>query len=253
MTRLHVGIYATNYTRMPHALNGCLSDAASWEQFFRDGKAHAIDALLEEDATANNIKNSIVSTLNAARDGDVCAFCASMHGTWIEDAREPDGRNEGLFAHDEDVVWDDWIRSVFASYPHVRIVMLADTCYSGGLDRANTETTRPRFVRAPMELLRVSRQAMRRVKPVESIGDNIVLHSAAAEHEAALDVHIPTGKLKGYHGAFTWAALSTLMAYGPESHGQWHRLICDAIRDGEYDQHPQLIATKRGRKSGVFL
>lgn len=252
MSNLHAVCMATNFVGEPHELGGCIADAESWAEWFQERKAATVEMLMALDCTGNNMRNVIVSLLNAANTGDTCAFQVSMHGTTLEDGSEPDGLAEGIYPDDGDVVWDDWLRSVIASYPDIRVVVFADTCYSGGFDKALAPRRKARFVRPSLDWLRECRAKVRGIRPAPEMPANYLLHAAAMEDEEALDVDIPGGDFSGPHGAFTWAMLDRYRVMRPSTHAQWHRLACNAIYRNEYDQNPQLIGSKRMRRGRIF-
>ena len=77
-------------------------------------------------------------------DGDMFFFSVSAHGGQIEDSNHDETRREGemvakdetLCLHDSQIV-DDELFDLWSRFaPGVRIVVVADTCHSGGMIRA---------------------------------------------------------------------------------------------------------------------
>lgn len=100
-----------------------------------------IQLLLNSNATKSNVKNAI-SLLNSRVDeNDVCLFFFSGHGTNgldISPFDEADGLDEYLCAYDGDIR-DDELSSWLGALPTTNVIVILDTCFSGGHIRGHLD------------------------------------------------------------------------------------------------------------------
>lgn len=100
-----------------------------------DWKDENITLLLDGAATSDGIKNAIDDMAEKATEQDTCVFFYAGHGNYgtdLEPVDEADGQDEYLCAHDQDICDDDfanWIEAI----PSNNIILLIDSCFSGGL------------------------------------------------------------------------------------------------------------------------
>lgn len=253
----------TNFLGQDCELRGCVADTRSWASFFQDElKAVTVVSLIDTEANGKDIRATLVSLLNSAHDFDEVNLQLSMHGTKIPCETEDDNEDEAVYPDDGDIITDDWFATVFSAYPRLRINVFADLCFSGGMDREFTprDTTiwipmsRSRFVSAPLARLAEYRARLKEQRKHRALATGCVRWFAASrEDEPALDVWLPEGNMiGGPHGAFTWAALTTYMAWKPKTARDWQYAIRKNLPSKDYNQHPQLLGAKWARKERIF-
>jgi hypothetical protein len=139
-----------NYTYVP-TLDGARNDAADITQALKRSGAAEVITLLDKDATKANVLGAWQSLLSKAKPGDVILLSYAGHG-----AQAPE-RNKGEESDHLDEFWvlagfnpqnvrGTWQETVFdnelfqweteASRRGVHVVLVADSCHAGGMDRA---------------------------------------------------------------------------------------------------------------------
>jgi len=247
---LHIGI---NYEGTANELYGCVNDALDWARAAR-ARGYDTRTLLDVDATRVNVLAILREAVDATRYRDRLFITYSGHGTKVPDADgdEADGFDEALVCADMRLVTDDELHAVFsARHRGARVVFVADSCFSGTVQRAFGDPTigRPRYL-PPAQLLdavAVTRavrleEAARPTKPSRVTA---LLLSAARETEVAYDAEIG-GRARG---AFTAAALDAL-AEQPADYRAWHASI--ELPSQDFPQTPQLGATWAQRRWKVL-
>jgi hypothetical protein len=143
---LLVGI--NDYPRPEDRLEGCVNDAFRLSATLQECNFQPDDIrlLLNDRATADEIRTRLEWLLDDVREGDVRFFGYSGHGAQLPAYGpnwEPDGFDECLVPWDcdwsrrETLVLDDWIYDLYSQIPYgVQFVMFLDCCHSGGLTRA---------------------------------------------------------------------------------------------------------------------
>jgi len=94
--------------------------------------------ILEENATKQAILNQPFDWLQTKdiHDDDSVLFYVSMHGHRLEDQDpldEPDGYDECLIPYDKNYISDDTLNQRFSSLHLDNLVIIFETCYSGGM------------------------------------------------------------------------------------------------------------------------
>lgn len=138
---LCIGLNEVNpdcYAGWRGTLAGCINDARDMEKIAKQGGFEQVKVLTNEEATLNNVRKHIAWAANDLRSGDIFLFSCSSHGSFTRDydGDEPSGYDQVICLWDGRWIDDDrgqlWAR--FA--PGVRIVMVADCCYSGSTAKA---------------------------------------------------------------------------------------------------------------------
>jgi hypothetical protein len=96
------------------------------------------ELLTNEDATIRAVMSKIMKAATQLDNGDIFLFTFAGHGSYLgdEDGDEPDARDETLVLWDL-MLSDDVLRlRLWPCFkPGVRVVMIADSCQSGTVDR----------------------------------------------------------------------------------------------------------------------
>jgi len=93
-----------------------------------------IQLLLDSEANKSGIQEAIEDMGNMASEDDVCLFFFSGHGTNGTDIApidESDGLDEYICAHDANIR-DDELSVWLGNLPTTNVVVIVDTCFSGG-------------------------------------------------------------------------------------------------------------------------
>ncbi|MBN1859856.1 MAG: caspase family protein [Candidatus Thermoplasmatota archaeon] len=118
-----------------------LVNTSNWE------KDHIV-LLLNEDATKQNILDSLIDISSLVDGDDVFLFSWNGHGTQIEDldGDDGDGKDEAICPYDTqkeggeilNVITDDELDSYFSMIPAEGLFLMFECCMSGGLVDTNT-------------------------------------------------------------------------------------------------------------------
>lgn len=130
-------VVGTNYPDTNFSLAGCVNDGLDWAHELA-GRGFVVDTLFDHQASRAAILDNLGELLGACQSGDTLVFTFSGHGTWVPGgADEP--RDEAICPNDlrqTGVITDDQLFELFSERRRgVRTVMLADSCYSGTLER----------------------------------------------------------------------------------------------------------------------
>lgn len=235
---LHIGIdkYPAGY-----GLACCVNDAKAMAKLF-GGRL-----LLDKKATRANIMAAVSETVRAPRAGQWAVITYSGHGTQLADTSgdEPDGFDEAIVDANLDVILDDEFQGMLSGrHRQSRILIIADSCYSGTIHRAA-----PLFTAAHLPALRRNRaRYLPRsvVKPQQRVVNagpqktlpNIVTVSGCADFELSYegDEHgVLSGAIVGeYLPNYTVRELAKEVALSVGASG--------------YPQHPQLTCSKAALK-----
>jgi hypothetical protein len=254
-------------------LKGCVNDAKSWAgaltQHF-DFASGDVTVLLDGDATKRRIITRLKALLRGARRGDVLVFTNSSHGTYIADTDGDEDRfDEALCPWDCDdrLIVDDELRVLFDALPAgVRFTFVSDSCHSGTVTRAlpaflnpdetflNPDKRRVRFLNPRLlglpELRSVLDQrawSTRTGRP-ESVMKEVLV-SGCRDIQYSYDAKIGSR----YHGAMTYYSLQALeRARWSTSYKAWVPRVNALLRDGGYDQSPQLEGRAEAKTRKVF-
>lgn len=128
-------------------LNGCVNDALHLQSLFRDHfgfPSEQIQLLLDQDCIRSNLLEGWRQLTEGAVAGDVLVFHFSGHGTYIPDQQgeEADLRDEITCLQDFDfsdsnsyLTDDEWFELTQSVPEDVHLLILKDTCHSGGSSR----------------------------------------------------------------------------------------------------------------------
>jgi len=157
-------IVGDNYPGTPAQLSGCANDAAHMRDYLRGQGFDDITVLLDRDCTRQAIERELDRLVGSLTGRDLGVFYDSGHGTEGSISLTPGApaiRHEGIVPYDyrtAGILWDEKVREILA-YVHsdARMVMILDTCFSGGMYRLAPPLTdhyrRARYL-APEEWLR---------------------------------------------------------------------------------------------------
>jgi hypothetical protein len=102
-----------------------------------------IELLLDSDATKTGIESAISNIAAVASPDDVCLFFFSGHGTNSTDKiplDELDNRDEYLCSYGSSIdefIRDDELSEWLDELPTTKVVVIIDTCYSGGIIKSD--------------------------------------------------------------------------------------------------------------------
>ncbi|MDB5523829.1 MAG: caspase domain protein [Rhizobium sp.] len=143
-------IGVNNYTYVP-TLDGARNDALDITQALNRSGAARVITLLDQDATKINVTGSWRSLISEAKPGDVVFLSYAGHGAQApqrNSGEEKDGLDEFwvLPGFNPRNIRETWRETVFdnelsqwfteASNRGVRVVLIADSCHAGGMERA---------------------------------------------------------------------------------------------------------------------
>jgi hypothetical protein len=129
------------------ALRGCINDAENLRSLlikFFDFRPQEIHLLKDEQVVKSNLQKEWQWLTAGARAGDTLVFHFSGHGSNVPDLNgdEPDHRDEITCLYDidfnnpasylSDDEWYDWVQKV---NPEAHLIIIKDTCHSGGSSR----------------------------------------------------------------------------------------------------------------------
>lgn len=227
---LHIG---NNYLGTGADLAGCINDAMSWRRFLVE-QLPGITANLKTGLDAAQILFVLSEVAAASLPGDTDWITYSGHGSFVTDKSgdEADGRDECIVGDDLVYVLDDEIRKTLRP-AQGKIIVVADSCFSGTVTRAmpaDYMPVRKRFFPPPdpidqfLGLLAPSRRILgnfsRRVLLLSGCNDR--QYSYESEGAGVLT----TVALEMYEPGMTWK--------------QWHAAIRTRLPSRSFEQSPQL-------------
>jgi len=117
-------------------LDWCEKDAQDMADLARE-QGFKPSLLLTAKATADKIVRAIRTAAATLGAGDIFLITYSGHGGSMADTGgdERDERDETWVAYDRQLFDDELYREYGAFAPGVRVVVLSDSCYSGGIDQ----------------------------------------------------------------------------------------------------------------------
>lgn len=277
MARLALCIGINGYPGTGMALKGCVNDAQRWAaELARRGYSVA-PPLLDTAATRQAMLAAIEAVIGAAVPGDVVVITFSGHGTYVFDTNgdeESDGFDEGLCPFDVadsaggPIVDDELHRCFAARASGVRLVLIADSCHSGTVNRGAAGNVRPRFL--PMDAWlaadRLARVKLRTRARVEQRDILPAFEVAVAGDAKADDDLLLAGCDEGKFdfsadteidgvatGAFSHYALQVLATLPPQAtYDDWYAALRKHLPSADYDQTPQLKGSAAARQRPVL-
>lgn len=254
-------------------LAGCVNDAYDWAEVL-GARGFVGTVLTDADATLAAVTAEFRQMLVQANRGDTVVFQYSGHGTWIPDGPwgevdggdEPDGRDEALVPVDYPdaglITDDDLYRLVNDNRDQgVRVLIVADSCFSGTVYRAMGGNAAPMKVSSGEPTPRVRFMPPAKVLPTEALPvaqrvaekpanghprTGAALLAACRDDQAAWDASFHGRP----NGAFTEAALRALTDRNPLSLKGWLSATRELIR---HDQDPQAMGTWWQRNMTRFV
>ncbi len=211
---LVVGINSYKSSAVPR-LNGCVNDMEDIAALM-SSIGYEVFKLRDEAATHSAITGWLNEARAQANAGVVSGlvYFHAGHGTQIKDTggEEADGLDEGILTYDSaqvggawsNLILDDWMsewmKGITALIP---IGIIADTCYSGGMNRDIPPQSSPRFVSPPGGSHIPTGAPRIGLSPMEITrkDPDRIMFSACRGDQTAADALID-GR---WRGAFSWA------------------------------------------------
>lgn len=137
-------ITVDNYPNVAGAhLSGCVNDGRHMEHVLVEEGFDDVSMLIDAEDTKANIEKELDRLVDGLGPDDLGLWFRSSHGTQGaagSDPAEPDRRMEGIVPNDfrtAGIIWDDQLRATLGRvHPRARMVVIFDTCFSGGMFRA---------------------------------------------------------------------------------------------------------------------
>lgn len=270
MARYALCVGINNYPGTDMDLSGCVNDARDWAAAL-EARGFRARTLLDAEATRKRMVESITELIAQARSGDSLVITFSGHGSYELDAEgdEANGFDQALCPHDvntrgEALVDDDLRRMFERRAARVRLLLVADSCHSGSVNRAPEAEPEamPRFL-PPAKWMAAPRLAQ--AEEVAARGKPTATLSAGLQRPGASDVLL-SGCGDGENdfsydarfrnrpnGALTYYALKALRDLPPgASYEEWHAEIRKSLPSLRYPQAPQLGGNAQARRLPVL-
>jgi hypothetical protein len=134
-------------------------DAQSWQQKLQK-LGFEITLLTDEQATLARLKREMTALSAKSQAQDIVIFVYAGHGTVIPDKSSEDGcrtalvpydarvitQNEKSFPDATSLLCDQWLKKWVMSFKSKQVMVVLDSCFSGGLVTARLAGVRPRFL-----------------------------------------------------------------------------------------------------------
>lgn len=177
-----------------------LLDSPGWD-------ADNITFLLNADATSWKVAAAL-DTFDSADENDLLFVYFSGHGGRVPDddpGEEADGFDEALFLYDSAYISDDAFELYLANVPMKRIVVMVDSCFSGGLLGGNPVASAGWSADWMSELTDLDGI---QVQDLDELSKCVVAVTASHETEYSWEI----GAIE--HGVFSYAILEALSGLG---------------------------------------
>jgi len=233
-----------------------------------------IAVLTDFGATKKAMQSGIRSLVSSGRKGDVLLLHYSGHGANVPDADgdEADRRDEILCPTDldwKDPLTDDWLRTTFDRLKAgVSLTVVMDCCHSGTNTRAPVAPDAPsipRYLPNPWDLvatesgrklrgsvragMRASSKAARRRSDIVQVDIPEVLVTGCRDTQTSADAHIGGA----FNGALTYSLAEAIRERkGELSYRELHALTLARLKQGAFDQVPQLEGRKENLGRAIF-
>lgn len=267
-----------NRYRIPGAdLRGCVNDVTNMQRVlvqFCGFRKSDIAVLTDFGATKKAMQSGIRSLVSSGRKGDVLLLHYSGHGANVPDADgdEADRRDEILCPTDldwKDPLTDDWLRTAFNRLKSgVSLTVVMDCCHSGTNTRAPVAPDAPsipRYLPNPWDLvatesgrklrgsvragMRASSKAARRRSDIVQVDIPEVLVTGCRDTQTSADAHIGGA----FNGALTYSLAEAIRERkGELSYRELHALTLARLKQGAFDQVPQLEGRKENLGRAIF-
>ena len=249
-------------------LAGCVNDATDWREFAVRELGFTREQtrmLADREATRGAILESWKWAIDGIKPGHLVLLQGSSHGVQIPDRNsdEDDRLDEAFCTYGfnwapNTMITDDEICAMFSHVPDgALVVIIADCCHSGTMNRSPLEDVRPRRIVPRDNDFDQYRAAHAQIRAIgdcargDSDPRNLVVLAACKPREFAYDASFG-GRARG---AFTHATLRTLTQHGVGDI-TYRKLIDRVGKSIGYPQNPQLscapgleslVAFKHGR------
>lgn len=260
MTKRALIVGINDYPGTGSDLFGCVNDANDWMATL-DTQNFEVSYLLDQDATRSRILENLQLQLERAKSGDLLVFQYSGHGTWVPGRGGDEPRDEAICPHDisnAGPITDDELFAMFSQRQRgVRVVMVADSCYSGDLQRlAGPLSDQARYAKfLPPEAWMGAQAAANdpmwhraaASSSARTLRSGALVLAGCGEKQVCYDASFDGRP----NGAFTYAALKALneLPSGfvnmqsetiPPNYRAWMRTIHNYLPSRDFDQKPQL-------------
>jgi hypothetical protein len=264
---LCIGI--NDYPGTDSDLSGCVNDANDWGSALNN-RGFTVTKLIDAEANGKAMREAIANVIDMADSGDLVVVQYSGHGSFVpdDDGDEPDHTDECLCPHDiaqNGPIRDDEMAELFAaSASGVKIIFVADSCFSGTVSRFAPITTPPTTKQKPSPIRKVrflppgvflapeeSRKlGVRSRRPASPPGrQQALLMSGSQDTEYSYDAWFEGRP----NGAFTFVALRELAGLNNSAtYRDWHDAIRKALPSQQYPQSPNLYGTSSMKNWKVF-
>jgi hypothetical protein len=261
---LCVGI--NDYPGTGSDLSGCVNDAKDWQAALA-ARGYTVTALLDQQATRQNVLAALATLVGSGKAGDSLVFTFSGHGSWIPDTSgdESDQRDEMLCPYDissNQYLLDDDLAGVFGKKAAgVGFFFISDSCHSGSVSRfapspspaAAALQPRPRFL--PPSVFVKDAKAQKQLAAIANIAAAVpatrqkypaLLLAGCRDTEFSYDASF-NGKA---NGAFTFFALQALQK-SPATPRAWMKLVGDSLPSSLHPQTPQLYGSAKSKDGAL--
>lgn len=273
---LHVGVNVVG-TGASGTLIGCVNDAAAMRDLPQLANFDRREFLTDQQATLDVVKARICQAAADLDSGGIFVFTFAGHGSFIgdEDGDEADLNDETLVLNDFMLVDDVLGRELWPKFkPQTRILMIADSCYSGTvaafvIQRTHRRQRKPfafidhepssklkalRFTNSLRTISEASRlkhllehryfyeRELSNLPQKPTINASIILLAACGDNETTGD---------GYpHGVFTQALLDVLAEGSPQNYDDFILRIGTKLKLAGHWETP--VLTPAGQADPAF-
>jgi hypothetical protein len=147
---IHIGLneyskkpYEEAYESLPDPLQFCVEDAHALAKITKSQGFSEVITLTNAEATRKRFTDEMASIINKLQSGDLFVISFSGHGGQAYDVLEidegdpaHDGRDEFWCFYDDILIDDIFYRHLCQIKTGVRVHIIADSCHSGGMSRA---------------------------------------------------------------------------------------------------------------------
>jgi Caspase domain len=226
----------------------------------------SIVQLTDQQATRDNILNTLSKFINGVNENDIVYIHFSGHGSQVADMNgdEQDGHDETFLPYDARQagiadITDDELDGLLVKLRSDNALVVFDSCHSGTVTRSvlpegMSAREVPRDDRPDIAEIYSGAPLARVVVPVDKLG-HVLMTSAPAEQQA-LDG--PIGDSQEFYGIFSFALAKALDEHGPDATSEEiHKSVKKTLaamqkRFGFQAPEPQLEVHPDKLKRAVF-
>jgi hypothetical protein len=177
------------------------SETAAWRmaELAHQAKYDSMLVLRGATATVGAVKGALENAADLLESGDLLLVTYSGHGNQVVDVSgdEPSGLDQAWSLYDDDLLDDDLFKGWRQFRPGVRIVVVSESCYSGGMERGE-EDDEPldAYPSSPMgrrprgepdwvqeELTRIKTASAKPLSGSDEISASVLILSASKDNE----------------------------------------------------------------------